>query len=624
MGLQAHPCNNKRTFEGLEEPAGRAQHNLYQSHHSAARSPKQQCTIRVGVEAPDHLAASHNTASTTILPSCTETWYSREHQLQQPNYESYVTGFNAAEMRASTPFASSVTAVSAPSPTYPETVPAAASEYTAFHNGSDGVYSNQTIYQNLASMVPPAESLTDRFERVCSSPRPYVSDPVSATAPLGYGSYGGAAAGATSTTASATNAATNEATMRAAAEERYWSFGYTSQCPKKSTSSYGKCSSYGYGENGGFKAANGYQQIQRDENGKSYLELGSKAAVQPEWRPMWPAPAGAAPLNNTTQPQQQQHQHQQQQQPQQLHYNNSSSPAVKSCSKCGHVLNQVSQRTPTVPAQACYRHQRLSVLSLSMLKLNRYRQCSDPSLHRSVLICNTLRHIEDEMEREGLVCNPVADTASSSTTAAVASTPVANCDTCCCSHCGTVLNNGNSAVGPGSGPGPASASSPTHKLADNANTRSSPSAAAYETPPEPSSFSSAAAAAAASVANADEDDSGFGDEDSRDIDWSSVFSMSTASAFDLSGTTSTTNNSGSHNTALTSATYLCSDSNSSSATLFAESSEMMNDSGHHQWKTNGSNSSWSSASDASDFSGVRWKNDLGDELEGFVHILVGS
>lgn len=35
-----------------------------------------------------------------------------------------------------------------------------------------------------------------------------------------------------------------------------------------------------------------------------------------------------------------------------------------------------------------------------MCKLARYRQCSDPSLRRSVLICNTLRRLEREMEAE--------------------------------------------------------------------------------------------------------------------------------------------------------------------------------------------------------------------------------
>lgn len=48
----------------------------------------------------------------------------------------------------------------------------------------------------------------------------------------------------------------------------------------------------------------------------------------------------------------------------------------------------------------CYRQRRLAVLNLSMCKLARYRQCSDPSLRRSVLICNTLRRLEKEMESD--------------------------------------------------------------------------------------------------------------------------------------------------------------------------------------------------------------------------------
>lgn len=48
----------------------------------------------------------------------------------------------------------------------------------------------------------------------------------------------------------------------------------------------------------------------------------------------------------------------------------------------------------------CYRQRRLAVLNLSMCKLARYRQCSDPSLRRSVLICNTLRKLEREMESD--------------------------------------------------------------------------------------------------------------------------------------------------------------------------------------------------------------------------------
>ena len=58
--------------------------------------------------------------------------------------------------------------------------------------------------------------------------------------------------------------------------------------------------------------------------------------------------------------------------------------------------------TRTSPRPACYTQQRLSVLNMSMVKLNRFSRFPEPSLHRSVLICNTLKHIEREMESEGL------------------------------------------------------------------------------------------------------------------------------------------------------------------------------------------------------------------------------
>lgn len=61
-----------------------------------------------------------------------------------------------------------------------------------------------------------------------------------------------------------------------------------------------------------------------------------------------------------------------------------------------------SGRNPVNGGCCCYRRQRLAVLNISMCKLGRYRQFPDPSLHRSVLICNTLRCIEREMEREGV------------------------------------------------------------------------------------------------------------------------------------------------------------------------------------------------------------------------------
>lgn len=88
------------------------------------------------------------------------------------------------------------------------------------------------------------------------------------------------------------------------------------------------------------------QTIRCDENGKSYLDLGS-----------WNSNVGG---------------------------------------KCCEGRTTWCSRGPS-----CYRQKRLAVLNISMCKLGRYRQFSDPSLHRSVLICNTLRLIEKEMEQEG-------------------------------------------------------------------------------------------------------------------------------------------------------------------------------------------------------------------------------
>ena len=53
----------------------------------------------------------------------------------------------------------------------------------------------------------------------------------------------------------------------------------------------------------------------------------------------------------------------------------------------------------------CYIRQRHQIFNISMCKLNRFRQTPDPSLHRSVLICNTLRTLERELEREGIKIN---------------------------------------------------------------------------------------------------------------------------------------------------------------------------------------------------------------------------
>merc|ERR1719328_111498 len=50
----------------------------------------------------------------------------------------------------------------------------------------------------------------------------------------------------------------------------------------------------------------------------------------------------------------------------------------------------------------CYQSQRSRMLSLSLSKLHMARQSHDGSLRRSVLICNMLRYIEDETDREAI------------------------------------------------------------------------------------------------------------------------------------------------------------------------------------------------------------------------------
>lgn len=50
--------------------------------------------------------------------------------------------------------------------------------------------------------------------------------------------------------------------------------------------------------------------------------------------------------------------------------------------------------------KGCYRDTRLRIRNLSMFKLSRFRQVSEQSLYRSVLICNTLKFIDREIESE--------------------------------------------------------------------------------------------------------------------------------------------------------------------------------------------------------------------------------
>ncbi|CAB3374865.1 Hypothetical predicted protein [Cloeon dipterum] len=80
------------------------------------------------------------------------------------------------------------------------------------------------------------------------------------------------------------------------------------------------------------------------------------------------------------------------------------------CAENGKSYLELGSAASTVvkSRMAVYRQQRQNVFSLSMLKLARFRQYPDPSLHRSVLICNTLRRIERETEQEKVEAPPAA------------------------------------------------------------------------------------------------------------------------------------------------------------------------------------------------------------------------
>ncbi|XP_032521108.2 uncharacterized protein LOC116772910 [Danaus plexippus] len=126
-------------------------------------------------------------------------------------------------------------------------------------------------------------------------------------------------------------------------------------------------------------------------------------------------------------------------------------------------------------SRRCYRERRLKMMNLCALKLARFRQTADPSLRRSVLVCNTLRGIEREMERESAEETPAPPEASGPT---LGFGGAARCE---------LLGARDPAAG-----------------------RATP----FPAPPAP------------------DRDSGYGDEEQRTIDWGSVLSLSSRSALD--------------------------------------------------------------------------------------------
>lgn len=156
------------------------------------------------------------------------------------------------------------------------------------------------------------------------------------------------------------------------------------------------------------------QRIECDENGKSYLQLGTVSHHHHHHLPVTPV-IQPKPLVNLSGSHGHHHRRS----------NGGGPPLLPSCRPllppprpanhtpaCDHHhqsglfhssfqrrLHQglVQQRSRCSP---CYRQQRSDMLSLSLHKLHAARQRSDSSLRRSVLICNMLRYIEDESTTE--------------------------------------------------------------------------------------------------------------------------------------------------------------------------------------------------------------------------------
>ncbi|KXJ83443.1 hypothetical protein RP20_CCG006564 [Aedes albopictus] len=115
---------------------------------------------------------------------------------------------------------------------------------------------------------------------------------------------------------------------------------------------------YGWSQHGyyspPYEAPSSQQTIRCAENGKSYFELGS------------------------------------------ANYSNVNQFAAQA----RHLKRCCDGRNMSCNNKQCYKERRLKMMNLSMFKLARFRQASDQSLYRSVLICNTLKSIEREIDNE--------------------------------------------------------------------------------------------------------------------------------------------------------------------------------------------------------------------------------
>jgi len=122
------------------------------------------------------------------------------------------------------------------------------------------------------------------------------------------------------------------------------------------------------------------QRIECDENGKSYLQLGTVNHHLPVTPVLQPKPTTLTPRR-----------------PPALHFRPAPPIPMRqgnSAPPCDHSACLSRRSSP------CYRQQRSRMLNMSLHKLHLARQRADSNLCRSVLICNMLRHIEEESERE--------------------------------------------------------------------------------------------------------------------------------------------------------------------------------------------------------------------------------
>jgi hypothetical protein len=131
------------------------------------------------------------------------------------------------------------------------------------------------------------------------------------------------------------------------------------------------------------------ERIECDENGKSYLQLGTPASHQHHHHHL--------PVTPVLQPKPGvMYHHHQRRMPLPPATSFPTLSAMRGAGLCDHT-DCLRRRDA-----ACYRAMRARMLSQSLHKLHASRQNQEASLRRTVLICNTLRHIEEESEREAV------------------------------------------------------------------------------------------------------------------------------------------------------------------------------------------------------------------------------